>query len=233
MRIGGLLRTSFSDYPALISAVVFTRGCNFDCPFCHNPDLVVPDGEDDPGLDEVLDFLQRRKRQLEGVVISGGEPLLQSDLADFLRSVREMGYAVKLDTNGSLPRQLMALLAEDLVDYVAMDVKAPLERYEEVTGAVDSDVSVFSSVRAVIKSGVDHEFRTTLVRPLLGEEDVLAIGPLLRGCHRYVLQPFVGERTLDPTLEGVSFTDGEMADLREKLVASGLRCELRRSPTTR
>jgi len=232
VRIGGLLRTSFSDFPALIAAVVFTRGCNFDCPYCHNPDLVVPDGPDEPGLDEVLEFLERRRGQLEGVVVSGGEPLLQHDLREFLVAVRQMGYAVKLDTNGSLPRQLAALLADGLVDYVAMDVKAPLERYEEVTGAVDSDVSVYGSIRAIVKSGVGHEFRTTLVRPVVLEQDVMEIASLIRGSQRYVLQPFVGERVLDPTLKGVSYTPSEMDELRQELVARGLRCEIRRSPGT-
>jgi len=233
VRIGGLLRTSFSDFPALVSAVVFTRGCNFDCPFCHNPDLVVPDGADDPGMDEVMAFLRRRRGQLEGIVVSGGEPLLQADLGEFLAGVRDMGYAVKLDTNGSLPRKLTELLADDLVDYVAMDVKAPLDRYEEVTGAADSDIAVHGSIRAIMRSGVDHEFRTTLARPVLLEQDVVQIGAMLRGCHRYVLQPFVGGRTLDPGLAAVPYTSEEMEELRRALVASGLPCEVRRSPEPR
>ncbi len=163
MRIGGLHKHSLIDYPDRIAAVVFTQGCNFRCPYCHNPSLVYPE-QYGPVIDteEVHGFLQKRHGLLDGVVITGGEPLLQQDLEQFILSVKRMGYKVKLDTNGSMPERLQALLSNGLVDYVAMDYKAPLRAYHRVVRVkVDAEL-IKRSINYITSSGINYELRTTL-----------------------------------------------------------------------
>ena len=234
MRIGGLLRTSFSDFPSRIAAVVFTRGCNFRCPYCHNPDLVEGDAEvaEAPTEAEVLSFLERRRGQLDGVVVTGGEPTVQADLTSFLGQVRNLGLEVKLDTNGSRPDVLASLLDAGLVDFVAVDVKAPLGRYRELVGVEVDPREIARSVEIVLGQEVGHEFRTTVVHPLLGLDDLLAIGETVRGCGRYVLQPFVPGRTLLPQLEARSPAPDEMRDLCGALREAGVPCEVRPHPAS-
>lgn len=202
MRLGGLLRTSFSDFPGRIAAVAFTRGCNLRCPYCHNPELIHVRGDDPVAEAALFDLLHRRRGKLDGVVFTGGEPTLQADLAEVMAEVKALGFETKLDTNGCRPDVLEALLAEGLVDLVAMDVKAPLARYEEVAGVPADTVAVAASIRLLIDGAVDHEFRTTVVAPLLGVSDLRTIGELLRGARRYVLQPFVGASTLQADFSG-------------------------------
>ena len=199
MRIGGFNRFSLIDYPGQTSAVVFTQGCNFRCPYCHNPELVDPDeyGSSVPET-EVLSFLEHRKGKLDAVVITGGEPTIQPDLADFIKKVRSMGFRIKLDTNGSNPDIIEDLLDEELVDYVAMDAKGPLERYNEIVNA-DIDLNRIKRSMELIKASEGlHEFRTTMVNSLLTERDMLAIGKWLRGAKLYVLQEFVASKALNP-----------------------------------
>ena len=177
MHIHGLQKLAMVDYPGKLAATVFTGGCNLRCPFCHNALLVtrLAASPEIPAAD-VLDFLAARRGLLDGVVLSGGEPLLQPDAADFLRRVREMGFSVKLDTNGCYPDALAAILEEGLADYVAMDVKNSPRRYGETVGVPDFDLApVEESIRLLRNSGVAHEFRTTLVRELHREEDLDAI----------------------------------------------------------
>ncbi len=163
MLIGGLHKHSLIDYPGQIAAVVFTQGCNFRCPYCHNPSLVYPQ-QYGPVIatEEVLEFLQRRQGLLDGVVISGGEPLLQQGLERFISSVKQMGYKVKLDTNGSMPEKLHALLDKELLDYVAMDYKAPLRAYSRVTSVEVDTEKIRNSIVYIVGSGVQYELRTTL-----------------------------------------------------------------------
>ena len=203
MKLKGWVRTSLIDYPDHIATVLFTGGCNFRCPMCHNADLVLRPGET-PNLakDIVWDFLARREGLVDGVVITGGEPTLQAGLVPFLRQIRERGLDAKLDTNGYHPDVLATLLGEGLVDYVAMDVKAPPAKYPLLAGRAGLDVArVERSIELLQENGLSHEFRTTVVPDLLDEEDIEQIARRLAGAARYVLQQFRPRHTLDPALE--------------------------------
>ena len=198
MYLCGLQKLSMVDYPGKLAATVFTGGCNLRCPFCHNALLVTRLAET-PVLPEedVLSFLQRRRGLLDGVVLSGGEPLLQPDAIDFLRKVRGMGFAVKLDTNGCFPGRLAAIVEAGLVDYAAMDIKNCREKYPQTVGVPGFDTAaVEESVRLLARSGVDHEFRTTFVRELHTAADVEAMGRWLQGAPRYYLQNFADSGNL-------------------------------------
>ena len=193
MRICGLQKLSMVDYPGKLAATVFTGGCNLRCPFCHNAALVTGVSEA-PTLsqEEVLDFLASRRGLLDGVVLSGGEPLLQPGAADFLRKVRDLGFAVKLDTNGCYPDSLAAILEAGLADYVAMDIKSSPAGYADAVGVPGFDLAPVRRSAAMLMEGrTDYEFRTTVVRELHTVREILEIGQWLRGARRYVLQCFV------------------------------------------
>ena len=193
MRILGLQKLSLVDFPGKVAATVFTGGCDLRCPFCHNAPLVLP-GRGTSALDAggVLDFLASRRGLLDGVVLSGGEPLLQPDAADFLAEVKAMGFSVKLDTNGCHPDALEDILDRRLADYVAMDIKNSLEKYPWTVGVPGFDTApVERSARLLMEGPADYEFRTTLVRPFHEVGDMETIGRWLRGARRYYLQAFV------------------------------------------
>ena len=193
MRILGLQKLSLLDFPGKVAATVFTGGCDLRCPFCHNAPLVLP-GRGTSALDAggVLDFLASRRGLLDGVVLSGGEPLLQPDAADFLAEVKAMGFSVKLDTNGCHPDALADILDRRLADYVAMDIKNSLEKYPWTVGVPGFDTApVERSARLLMEGPADYEFRTTLVRPFHEVGDMETIGRWLRGARRYYLQAFV------------------------------------------
>ena len=211
MEIAHLVPTSLLDYPDRVAAVLFTVGCNFRCPFCHNPELVLPERVRDLPLlsqEEVLRVLAERKGFLDGLVLTGGEPTLQPDLRKFVAEVKRLGLLVKLDTNGSRPDVLEDLLAAGLVDYVAMDVKAPLARYSELAGVPVDRSAIGRSIRLVRERAPDYEFRTT-VAPALGFEDITTIAREMSGSRRYVLQRFV----VPPRKALVDPAWGEMAAL--------------------
>lgn len=193
MRILGLQKLSLVDFPGKVAATVFTGGCDLRCPFCHNALLVTRLAETpEIPMEEVLGFLSSRKGLLDGVVLTGGEPLLQPDAADFLRQVRELGFAVKLDTNGCHPDALADILDRRLADYVAMDIKNSLEKYPWTVGVPGFDTApVERSARLLMEGPADYEFRTTLVRPFHEVGDMETIGRWLRGARRYYLQAFV------------------------------------------
>lgn len=218
MYLCGLQKLAMVDYPGKLAATVFTGGCNLRCPFCHNALLVTRlDETPELGEEAVLSFLATRTKLLDGVVLSGGEPLLQPDAADFLRKIRQMGFAVKLDTNGFFPDRLSAILEEGLVDYVAMDIKNAPEKYPITCGIPGLDTApVAESVKLLRQSGVDFEFRTTLVREFHTPEDLLAIGRWLEGSPRYFLQAFVDSGNLVGS--GCSpFAPQEMRDFTQLL----------------
>ena len=221
MKIGGFQKVSLIDYPGKISAVVFTQGCNFRCPFCHNPELVDPERFANRIPEpEILAFLEKRKGRLDAVVITGGEPTLQSELIPFTIHLKAMGYLIKLDTNGALPDVLENMLGRRLIDYLAMDIKAPLERYGEITKTKTDVERIRRSISLIMGSGVDYEFRTTAVRSLLGLQELEAIGRLIPGAKRFVLQKFVPTKTLDRDYLGESsYSDGEIKTVVEKLAA--------------
>ena len=217
MNIQGIQKLTLLDYPGKVACTIFTGGCNFRCPFCHNRDLVLgPDmpGPDAPGLteEEILAFLAKRKGILAGVCITGGEPLLWPDLKDFLIQIRSLGYLVKLDTNGSLPDRLAALAEEGLIDYVAMDIKNGQERYRETAGLPeDFDLApILDSVSWLIKGRLPYEFRTTVVREFHRPEDMVSIGRLIQGAAQYFLQGFIASDTvICPGLHGLSAEEME------------------------
>jgi pyruvate formate lyase activating enzyme len=199
VEIKGLEKFSSRDFPGHISSTVFLGGCNFRCPYCHNADLVLrPETLQTTPMDIFLSYLDGRKGWLEGVCLTGGEPLLHDDVEDLVRVVRDRGLLVKLDTNGSFPERLEGLLSAGLLDWVAMDIKAPLERYREVTRSNIDVERIVRSVDVIRASGVRTTFRTTVVPGLVGKDDVRRIGEWLHGVPRYSVQTFVPNNPIDP-----------------------------------
>ena len=202
MKFGGLQKLTLLDYPHKIACTVFTVGCNFRCPFCHNNSLVNCTAEQ-ISAEEILAFLQKRKNVLEGVCLTGGEPLMHDDVVDFVKEVKKLGYLVKLDTNGAYPHKLKQLVESGLVDYVAMDVKNSLDAYEQTVGA-KVDLQAIQQSVGFLKSGVvDYEFRTTVTGNLHSEITIEQMGKWLAGAKVVYLQKFVDSGDLvDPTTTG-------------------------------
>ena len=204
MKIGGLQKTSLLDYPDYISAIVWTIGCNFRCPFCYNKSLVSGNAELYPE-EEIFSFLNKRKGMLDGVVITGGEPLLQEDVVDFVSKIKKLSYLIKVDTNGCYPEKLKELLDKKLVDYVAMDVKAPKKKYDQLSG-VKTDLSkIENSVEIIKKDAPDYEFRTTFVPQILKKEDIVEIAKWLDGAKNFYLQQFkINPPLVSPKFEKIA-----------------------------
>lgn len=212
MRIGGLMKTTLLDFPGKVACTVFTSGCNMRCPFCHNSDLLNGEYEN-VELEEVLHFLTKRQGVLDGVCVSGGEPLLQSDIEDFLKSIKELGYLVKLDTNGSFPSKLKSVVEKGLVDYVAMDIKNAPGKYLDTAGKVNLELAkIEESIRFLQSKQVPYEFRTTVVRELHTKEDMQEIAEWIQGDSKYYLQQFVDSESV-LTIGYHSYTKEEMEDL--------------------
>jgi pyruvate formate lyase activating enzyme len=198
VEIKGLEKFAPRDFPGYISSTIFLGGCNFRCPFCHNSDLVLrPEILPTFPLDYFLSFLDSRKGWLEGICISGGEPLLQDDLETLLILIKDRNLLVKIDINGSFPSRLEDLIQKKLIDHIAMDVKAPLKRYQEVTRATVNEEDIVRSVDIIKNSGLEYVFRTTLVPGLVGPEDIKKICQMLEGANIFQLQQFVPLNTLD------------------------------------
>jgi pyruvate formate lyase activating enzyme len=219
MKIGGLQKVSLIDYPGLICATIFLQGCNFKCSYCHNPELV------DTRLfqpcikeNEVLDFLNTRKGKLDAVTITGGEPTIHDGLAPFIKQIKKIKFAVKLDTNGSQPQVIKTLLDEKLLDFIAMDIKAPLEKYKSVVKVpVNSDL-IKESIRLILKAKIQHEFRTTIVESQLEEKDILQIAKLISGASNYALQKFVPVKVLEKKfLKEKSYPDEKFQEIKKHL----------------
>ena len=217
MQIEGMQKLTLLDYPGKTAAILFAHGCDFRCPFCHNAGLVTRPMANAVSEDEILSYLYKRRGLLDGVVLTGGEPLLQPDAGELLRKIRNLGYAVKLDTNGSFPDRLAALLDAGLVDYVAMDIKNSPRRYAETCGGADILSRVQESVLLLQDSLADYEFRTTVCKPLHTEKEMEEIGRWLKGAKRYFLQPFVDSGSL--VSGGVqAHTRDELARLRQAVL---------------
>ncbi|MBP8980200.1 MAG: anaerobic ribonucleoside-triphosphate reductase activating protein [Syntrophobacterales bacterium] len=216
MKIAGFQKFSLIDYPGGVSGVVFTQGCNFRCPYCHNPELVDPRRfVGSIPAEDILGFLEDRRGKLDAVTITGGEPTLQGDLPVFIKEIKDMGFLVKIDTNGSMPTMLARLLAGGLVDYVAMDLKGPLERYPTLVGAAVNRRDLEESIALLGDAGLPHEFRTTLVASLLTVEEIVSLVERIPAAPRYVLQRFVPSKLLDPRLgENDCFSEEEIAGLK-------------------
>lgn len=229
MNVKGIYRTSLIDYPGAISAVVFTGGCNLRCKFCHNPDLALDSAELEsiPEAD-ILSFLSTRKRLIDGVVISGGEPTLRSNLSGFCDSLKSLGFKVKLDTNGSAPAVVADLIGKKTVDYVALDMKTSPSKYPEVTASSISFDSVQATLDALRDSGIEYELRTTCVPDLVTMDDFVSIGSRIGRVKNYYLQQFRAENTLDGSLSGViPYRKEQMAEFRDFVATFSDRCELR------
>lgn len=209
MKVCGLQKTTLLDFPGHVAATVFLGGCNFRCPFCHNSGLLGPEAESLFTENDILDFLKKRKGILEGVCITGGEPTLDRDLEPFIRKIRELGYLVKLDTNGYRPEVLKELVSQGLLDYVAMDIKAGRENYPAVAGVKGMDIRPIEESADFLLSGkVPYEFRTTVVKGLHREEDFQDIGRWLKGDSLYFLQNFVdSDQVLCPGYEAFPLED--------------------------
>ena len=218
MRVSGLQKLTLLDYPGRVACTVFTAGCNFRCPFCHNAPLVLPErmqGDED-GSETVLAFLKKRQGILDGVAVTGGEPLLHKDMAEFLRKIKDLGYAVKLDTNGSFPQRLRELVEAGLVDRVAVDIKNAPALYGKTIGVPGFDLGPVEETKNYLLSGaVEYEFRTTVVKGLHTEESLVEAAKWIAGAREYYLQQFKDSSDVI-AIEGLSaFTGEEMHALAD------------------
>ena len=232
-KIGGFQKTSLLDYPGKIACIVFTQMCNFQCGYCHNPELNDVKSANEtvsnlPSLADFFAFLEKRKGKLDGVVITGGEPTLQKGLYQFIFEIKSMGFCVKLDTNGSNPELLRSLIEDKLVDYVAMDIKAPMDKYHEVIKTKVPLDNIYQSIQMLLENKVDYEFRTTVVKEQLNFEDFEKIGELIKGARKYFLQKFVPSKTLDESFMNYStYSDEEFAKIKEILSPCVQKVEIR------
>lgn len=250
MEIGGLEKSTLIDYPAKVACTVFLIGCNFRCPFCYSSELVLPEKiKSQPRISEkeFFDFLKKRKGLLEGVVVCGGEPTLNKDLPNFIKKIKKLGYKVKLDTNGSNPEMLEELTKKKLLDYVAMDIKAPFSKTESRNGGtkvkkrressspydravgVKIDLSKIKKSIGIIKnSGIDYEFRTTVVPTIHTKEDIIKIAKAIAPAKKYFLQNFRPEKTIDPEFEKIkSYSKDFLSEIKEEIAEFFGICEVR------
>ncbi|MCD6130025.1 MAG: anaerobic ribonucleoside-triphosphate reductase activating protein [Deltaproteobacteria bacterium] len=227
MKVGGFQKTSLTDYPGKICSIIFTIGCNFRCAYCYNRSLVLPEEYAKPiPLEEIWQYLGKRKGKIDAVEFTGGEPTLQNDLIEQILRVKEMGFLVKLDTNGSNPEVVDGCIKKNILDYIAMDVKAPLEKYEQVVGAYVDTGKIKDSID-MIKNFKDYEFRTTLY-PALTYEDFLQIFELVKGAKNYFLQVCSLENTLRDCSHLKQFSEEEIQNLKKSAFNFVNNCEIRR-----
>lgn len=241
MIIGGVEKLTLIDFPGKLAAIIFTQGCNFRCQFCYNPLLVMPIGDvklkyqkdhSEIPMSDLFGFLEGRKGKLDGVVVTGGEPTLHADLPAFLSRIRALGYAIKLDSNGTNPEMLEKVIAEGLVDYIAMDIKAPLEKYAQVVDCAVNTDNIVKSIAIIKNSGLPYEFRTTLVPGLHTVEDIDGMGELISvggPAAKYYLQFFKSDTPLvnrEMELKD-RFTTVEMEEMAEKGKKYAGVCEVR------
>ncbi|MDO8424334.1 MAG: anaerobic ribonucleoside-triphosphate reductase activating protein [bacterium] len=226
-------KTTLIDYPGHVACTVFLSGCNFRCPFCYSPELVLPEKiKNHPRISEkeFFDFLGQRRGLLQGVVVCGGEPTLNKELPDFIKKIKKMGFLVKLDTNGTNPGMLENLIAEKSIDYIAMDIKAPFKsrKYDETTGGKADLGRIADSVVMIKNSGVDYEFRTTVVPGLHTKEDIVQIAKDISPAKRYCLQNFRAEKNLDPEFEKVKpYSPDFLSDLQKAVSPYFEICKIR------
>lgn len=200
LKIAGIQKTTLLDYPTKVAAIVFTQGCNFRCGYCHNPELLEQNKITEILPENFISFIKTREGKLDGVVITGGEPTIQSGLYDFIKKIKNLNFSVKLDTNGTNPQILEKLLNENLIDYVAMDIKAPLEKYSEITGTNVNTNNIRTSINLILNSYIEYEFRTTVLKSQLKFKDFDKIGQTINGAKLYYLQKFVPNKIYNESL---------------------------------
>ena len=210
------------DYPGEICAIVFTQGCNFRCPYCHNPELVNPEMYAECMTEEtIFSFLAKRKGKIDAVAITGGEPTIQHDLMDFVKRVRKTGYSIKVDTNGSHPEVIEQLISMKLLDYIAMDIKSPADKFKNLTKSDICYQKITQTIELIMKSGIPYEFRTTVLKRLLDENDIVNIAHSIRNARLYILQQFIPSKVLDRRLMHYeSYSREELESLRKKITKS-------------
>lgn len=231
IKIGGLQKTTLIDFPGRVAATVFISGCNFRCPFCYSSELVLPEKiKEHPLLlvEDFFEFLKERVGLLEGVVVCGGEPTINKDLPDFLEKIKELGFLVKLDTNGSNPEMLESFIKKGLVDYVAMDVKAPKEKYIETVKGDAILKNIERSINILKQGRVDYEFRTTVVPGIHTKEDIIKIVEWIKPAKRYFLQNFKGEKTIDSKFEQIRpYPDSFLLEIKKEISSLFEQCDIR------
>lgn len=227
MIIKGLEKQTVLDYPGKLACTVFLFGCNFRCGFCHNPELIVDDGRPEINQEDFFNFLEERKGFLDGVCITGGEPTINPDLPDFISKIKDIGFSVKLDTNGSNPEMLEELFERKLVDYIAMDIKSPINSYDDIANVKTDTEKIKKSVE-IIKKFKNYEFRTTFIPGLIDEEGAKKIGEWLNGSKIFFIQQFRGIKTFDKEFIGKkSFTIEELENFCNILKPYFDICEIR------
>ncbi len=229
MIIGGLQRFSLIDYPSKSCAIIFTMGCNFRCKYCHNPELVIPEKyAPEISLSEIYDFLESRVGKLDAVCITGGEPTQHTDLLEMIKKIKMMGFLVKLDSNGSRPEVLKEIINRKMVDYIAMDIKAPLESYSNIMGWQISVEKIKKSVDLIMNSGIRYEFRTTIVKSLTSKDNLRKIAQSITGAEKYYLQKFIPTKLVDSKLvEDISYADYELEELALEMKEYVKSCNVR------
>ncbi len=206
IEIGGLQKTTLIDFPGRVAATVFLLGCNFRCPFCYSAELVLPEKiKLQPRISEkdFFDFLEKRKGLLEGVVICGGEPTIHIELIDFIGKIKKLGYLIKLDTNGSNPGMIKKLIDDNLLDYIAMDIKSSFGKYDKAAGINVNLQDIKESIGIIKNSGLDYEFRMTVVPSLHEKEDVIQVAEEIGPAKKFFLQSFLPEKNIDPDFEKI------------------------------
>jgi pyruvate formate lyase activating enzyme len=218
MELIGQVKSSFIDYPDRICTVYFVRGCNYRCPYCHNSHLLAGRGEVIQET-EVFGFLEKRKKLLDAVCISGGEPTLQQNLLDFALKVKQKGYLVKLDTNGTRPGVVKRLIDNGAIDYIAMDIKAPIDKYDAVVRVKADTDSIRETIELIAASNADYEFRTTVCNELLSVDDIVQIAEMIKGSKRYIVQNFRdGQTVLTGRGHLTPFDNGKLQQIQQKIV---------------
>lgn len=228
MIFGGLEKCTLIDYPGKVACMVYTIGCNFRCPYCHNPELVDETVETKITEREVLEFLSTRKGMLDGLVITGGEPTMHDDLLRFMKKVKKLGFLVKLDSNGTRPLILKEAIRKKLVDYIAMDIKSTLSKYSQTVARPVDAVAIRKSIQLIMKSNIEYEFRTTVIKALISPEDFHEIGREIHGARRYYLQKFVPTRILNPQFKKkVTYSDEEFRSFQKIMNTYVIHCGIR------
>ncbi|MCT4617726.1 MAG: anaerobic ribonucleoside-triphosphate reductase activating protein [Candidatus Gracilibacteria bacterium] len=234
MQISGIKKSTLLDFPGKVATIIFTPGCNFRCRFCHNSEFVLPEKMKENKVFEDLisekaffNFLESRIGLLDGVVICGGEPTLQKDLYDFAKKIKQMGFLVKLDTNGRDPEIVQKLINDKIIDFVAMDMKMPFSRFTELIGIEEKVDNYKKTAEILLNSNIDYEFRTTVIKNYHDKETIEEIAKDIEGAKNYHLQNFIGGNTLEPDFDGATFSKPELKEFMEVAKPYVQKCTIR------